>query len=98
VKPYRLHRLAQAEFLAAVRWYAARSPAAARRFVQAVHDGLVAVAEAPEAWPQRGLRADVRTLVLARFPFSIVYRDDAAEIRVLAIAHAKRRPGYWTRR
>ena len=33
--------------------------------------------------------------VLDRYPFSIVYRELLHEIQVIAVAHAKRHPGYW---
>jgi hypothetical protein len=33
--------------------------------------------------------------VLRRFPFTIVYREAAQGIEVIAVAHAKRRPAYW---
>jgi hypothetical protein len=36
-----------------------------------------------------------RALVGPRFPYSVVYLEDEDEIWVLAVAHAKRRPGYW---
>src|SRR6185437_2059700 len=36
-----------------------------------------------------------RGLFLYRFPFSIIYRDEEASVSVVAIAHHKRRPGYW---
>ena len=36
--------------------------------------------------------------VLDRYPFSIVYRELLHEIQIVAVAHAKRRPGYWTHR
>jgi hypothetical protein len=45
--------------------------------------------------PRRG----ARRYILHRFPYGIIYRllgDDVLEI--LAIAHHKRRPGYWGRR
>jgi hypothetical protein len=32
------------------------------------------------------------------FPFTIHYRFDAREIVIMAVAHQKRRPGYWSRR
>jgi plasmid stabilization system protein ParE len=40
-------------------------------------------------------RGVTRRLPLRRFPYSIVYelRDD--EVRVLAVAHQRRRPGFW---
>jgi len=36
--------------------------------------------------------------VLHRFPFSIVYLDDPEVLTIVAVAHAKRKPGYWRRR
>ena len=32
---------------------------------------------------------------LPRFPYAVIFMDLGTEIRVLAVAHAKRRPGYW---
>jgi len=34
-------------------------------------------------------------LVLRRFPFGVVYRVLAGEIQVVAVAHHRRKPGYW---
>jgi hypothetical protein len=33
--------------------------------------------------------------VLRRFPFVIIFREAAVRIEILAIAHGRRRPGYW---
>ncbi len=42
------------------------------------------------------IRGSVRRLVVSRFPYSILYRRLAGgEIRVLAVAHHKRRPEFW---
>ena len=35
---------------------------------------------------------------IGRGGFGVVYRVDGARVRVIAIAHASRRPGYWTDR
>ncbi len=40
----------------------------------------------------------MRKRVLGRFPFTIHFRFDAREIVIMAVAHQKRRPGYWSRR
>ena len=32
---------------------------------------------------------------LRRFPYSIIYQIDVTELRVIAVAHQRRRPGYW---
>jgi hypothetical protein len=34
-------------------------------------------------------------VVLHRYPFSVVYRNLPSEVQIIAVAHAKRRPGYW---
>lgn len=43
-------------------------------------------------------RHATRRLPLRRFPFSIVYEALADELRVIALAHQRRRPGYWRSR
>ncbi len=36
-----------------------------------------------------------RRVLLRRFPFSVVYMMEDREIVVVAVAHQRRRPGYW---
>jgi plasmid stabilization system protein ParE len=42
--------------------------------------------------------ADVRIFPTRRFPYSLVYQLRSDELQVLAVAHHKRRPQYWTGR
>lgn len=49
-------------------------------------------------YPETGskIRDSIRRLVLPRFPYSLLYRVlEDGQIRVLAVAHHKRRPQYW---
>ncbi|HEY6327876.1 MAG TPA: type II toxin-antitoxin system RelE/ParE family toxin [Blastocatellia bacterium] len=39
-----------------------------------------------------------RRYLMRRFPYSIIYTVTPEEIRVLAVAHHSRRPGYWRNR
>lgn len=39
-----------------------------------------------------------RRLVARRFPYSVIYTVVGEQIRVLAVAHHRRRPGYWRNR
>ena len=50
--------------------------------------------------PSMGEQAahDTRMLALHDFPYSLIYRIQGDEIRVIAIAHHSRRPGYWVGR
>lgn len=43
-------------------------------------------------------RGRIRRLPLRRFPYSIVYYLSESEIRILAVAHQRRRPGFWKER
>jgi hypothetical protein len=37
-------------------------------------------------------------VVLLKYPFSIIHRELPHEIQIVAVAHAKRSPGYWAKR
>ncbi|MFW6089064.1 MAG: type II toxin-antitoxin system RelE/ParE family toxin, partial [Gemmatimonadota bacterium] len=38
-----------------------------------------------------------RRVVLGRFPFSLVYEFSEGRLLVVAVAHHRRKPGYWRR-
>ena len=94
--PIEFHPAAIREAAAAYRWYAARSSLAAVRFAQELDDAIDAISKNP-GQPALFL-AGTRRVLFRRFPYLIVYREQRGRIQVLAIAHAKRRPGYWNRR
>jgi toxin ParE1/3/4 len=50
---------------------------------------------APEA---REEALGLRRALLSRFPYGVVFVELEDHIRVVAIAHAKRKPGYWLHR
>ena len=64
-------------------------------FTRAVRAAFNLIARFPEAWSAYPKRPGVRRFAMKRYPFVIVYRELADEIRVLAVAATKRRPGYW---
>lgn len=81
----------------------------ARRFSSEVLRVLQRIVESPAQFPEHGLLAvptriqtlyfTVRKAVLPRtFPFLILYYVSHGAVIVLAVAHEKRRPGYWTHR
>jgi plasmid stabilization system protein ParE len=77
-------------------WYAERNPQAAMQFANAVDAALSMIA----ASPQRFAAIDNihRGCSINHFPFRIVYRVTTDRIVVVAVAHAKREPGYWKKR
>ncbi|MBA3393119.1 MAG: type II toxin-antitoxin system RelE/ParE family toxin [Deltaproteobacteria bacterium] len=85
----------------AAEWYEARRQDLGIDFVTAVREALLRVAEAPQTWPLvRDVpeQLNVRRFLLRRFPYSVVFIELDAEIRVLAIAHTSREPGFWRAR
>lgn len=92
-----LHPLATKEFRKARNWYARRSPDTAIRFVSAFDAAVQQIATGPRKWP---LYDDTsRWVRLKEFPYLLLYRvNDDGDVRIVAVAHAKQRRGYWRRR
>jgi plasmid stabilization system protein ParE len=91
------NRLAERELREASEHYDARSEDLGTEFLDAVRNALSLLTRYPHLAPQ--IHGPVHRFVLERFPYSILYRPLAGgDLRVLAIAHDKRRPTYWIRR
>jgi plasmid stabilization system protein ParE len=81
---------------AAGRWYAERSRSAAAGFADEIDAALAEIEQHPDAWPMYD--HGTRHYLLRRYPFSVVYRVEPARILIVAVAHGRRRPAYWTSR
>jgi len=94
--PVRVHPLAADELEAARRWYHERNPEASAAFLAGIDSAILAVTEAPQRWPR--IHVKYRRYIMRNFPFSVVYLTLPASIEVIAVAHHRRRPGYWLAR
>jgi len=92
-KPRRFHPEAEEEYLASLSWYQERSLLAATNFESAVASAVERIGKAPKHWPI--YFGNFRKYVLRQFPFSIIYQEFSSEIVVFAVAHGRRKPGYW---
>lgn len=92
----RLLSVAQLEVAEALDWYLQKSERASLAFLDEFEEGIEKISEAPTRWPV--FEQDTRRYVLARFPFSIIYRWDGSSVQVVSVAHQNRRPGYWHER
>lgn len=90
------HPAAVAEMEAALQWYTERSPSAARAFAAEVNACVERVRKAPERWPR--YVHGTRRYLFPHFPYSLVYRIYSGELEIVAVAHHRRRPGYWQSR
>ena len=89
---------ADAEYRAAGRWYEKRRLGLGLEFFDAVDAALTQIVRLPKAGaPVKQLPSDlpVRRAPVKRFPYHVIYLELNAEIRVLAVAHDRRKPGYW---
>ena len=80
------------EFRLATNGTAAGSQALAE-FRATVSEAIGNIAKASGRWPK--YLHGTRRFVLRRFPFSIIYLDDPDVVSIVAVAHSKRKPGYW---
>ena len=94
--PHRIHRDAEAEFWAAAAYYEARIPGLALEFIQEVERGIKAIKADPQRWRIR--KHGARRYNLEQFPYYIAYVDMADHVWIVAVAHGRRRPGYWKAR
>ena len=95
-KQFRFHPEAREDFREAIRWYRSRSLIVAAEFRVKVSNVIGHVAKAPHRWPKH--LHGTRRFVLDRFPFSVIYLNDPDTVIIIAVAHNKRRPGYWKKR
>jgi toxin ParE1/3/4 len=93
---FAIHPEALLEAEADLAFYAARSPAAGVRLLADFERAVARILETPRKWPAHIL--GTRRYVLQRFPYSGIYRESPAGMTIYALAHARRRPGYWRSR
>jgi plasmid stabilization system protein ParE len=90
------HPAAEEEFLEAVAAYEAERPGLGAEFLAEVERATRRII----SFPAHGspYLAGTRRIVLRRFPYSVVYRRKSGDSLVVAIAHQRRKPGYWRNR
>ncbi len=94
----RFHPAAREELHEAGLWYDDDYPGRGERFRSAIARELERVLAAPHTFPTWRRRNDVRVRVVPRFPYSLIFVADNEGVAVYAVAHHKRRPGYWQKR
>lgn len=87
---------AEAEFREAFLWYFERSPLAADAFRTEVFDKIDGLADDAGTWPED--EKGIHFRMLSRFPYTVHYELLRGVAMVLAVAHQRRTPGYWSPR
>jgi len=101
VTPVRFAPEIAGELAEAVLWYEERKEGLGTEFLAEIEATLPLVSARPRSFPQlQGLDPvlEIRRALLERFPYALVFLVRPDEVRVLAVAHARRRPEYWLSR
>ncbi len=81
----------------AKRWYRERDAELGLAFEDAILDAVQKIRTHADRWPL--YIHGMQRFRLRRFPYALVYLQESKEtIWVVAIAHQRRRPGYWEHR
>ena len=88
---------AQQEYLEAVSFYEERQKGLGAALVAEVDRAVRLACERPEAW-RLVHSSGIRRIVLSRFPYVLFYRVSGEVLQVTALAHERKRPGYWMQR
>ncbi len=73
-----------------------RNADAADAFQAAIERSGQVIRRNPEVWP--ACLHGTQKYMLKHFPFTVVFRDSQDQIEIIAVAHHRRRPGYWAKR
>ena len=97
MKPMRFHRLATPELAGAVEYYENWRSGLGLDFQDEVEAVVCRVQQNPGIG---GHYKDTRFrhCLVRRFPYVVFYQELDSTIWIIAVAHGKRRPGYWSRR
>ncbi len=83
------------ELLETQRWYGMREQALANDFAQTVAAAVERIRHNPQSFPL--IHGQIRRLVLSRFPYAVYFREQGAEILVIAL-HGRQDPDRWQQR
>ena len=91
-----LHPAAVQEISQAFDFYLEKDPTVAEEFLEQLNLKIDWIGQFPQRYPVH--EHETRRVVLQRFPFQVVYTIRDEDIVVIAVAHTRRRPGYWSSR
>jgi len=93
VRPVRFLPQARSELLESQAYYDAARSGLGTEFLTEVERIVTVLRERPRIGAPGP--AGTRRFSLRRFPFSVIYRVEPAELLIVAVAHHRRGPSYW---
>ena len=93
MKRVEFHLEAEAELNAAAHYYESQTENLGSDFLSAIERSYRRLIMLPESGHPFGRR--LRRILAPGFPYALIYRIDTDRILIVAVAHLRRRPGYW---
>lgn len=87
---------ARAELREAEKFYDSRRPGLGEEFSAEVRQTISRILQSPTLWTR--LSENTYRCRLNRFPYFLIYQKKPDRIRIVAVAHFRRNPGYWRNR
>jgi toxin ParE1/3/4 len=81
---------------AAYQWYENEQPGLGLRFLDRLRAAYDQIAAGPLHYQK--IRAEIRRVLLQRFPYAVYFAVEGDLVIVLAVLHASRDPAEWQRR
>ena len=88
--------LAQKELDEAFTWYEEQVVGLGDSFLDEFNQSVKLIVSFPELYEQ--IYDNLRRCLMNRFPYGIIYGIDGEMIIIIAVAHLKRKPKYWSKR
>ena len=101
MKPYRYHPAAERELDEAIEHDEAELPGRGLRLEDQVARLVLRLRRFPVSapiWPGLDCAHEVRRAKVRRHPYLVVYMLHPDQLIILAVAHTKKKPGYWASR
>ena len=96
MKPIHFHPDVESDIKGSFSWYEDELEGLGLQFISELEQGFDAISFTPATWVT--FEHDFRRYILARFPFSVVYKEEENEVYVVAVMHNSRNPEYWKER
>jgi plasmid stabilization system protein ParE len=93
LKRITFHQDARAELLESAHYYEERNQGLGQSFIDDVEAAIDEIQQNPHACAL--VSSELRRKIIRRFPFGLLYVEESDRIRIIAVAHFKRRPEYW---
>lgn len=90
------HPEASQEYLQAIEYHAAIRVELGERFDAEIQRLVGEISRDPQRFCR--FHPPVRRALAREFPYSVVYLEEPDRVWIVAVMHAKRRPGYWAKR